>query len=90
MRITIRLAIAIGAAAASFVLGFLAAFSTYLALFSPSYFNGDAGAKFGVLGMSVLVGLIFSLTGFIVGARLSLRIPLNTADSQGQSELPIQ
>jgi hypothetical protein len=77
VRILARLAVALGIAGLGFATGFVATFVANLAILGYGEFEGDAGAKFGLLGESILVGLVCGLLGFWLGSRLSLRIPLH-------------
>ena len=76
MKIAARLAVALGIACVAFVTGFIATSVVNIAVHG-SEFDGDAGAKFGLLAESVAIGLVFGLLGFWLGARLSRRIPLD-------------
>jgi hypothetical protein len=77
MKIAARLGVALGVAGVGFLTGFGVTFVVNLAAFGFSKFDGDAGAKFGLLGESFAVGFVFGLPGFWLGARLSQRIPLD-------------
>jgi hypothetical protein len=82
MKIAARLGAALSVAGLGFLTGFVATFVVNLAVSGFGEFDGDAGAKFAELGESVVVGFVFGLLGFWLGARLSQRIPLDHAPNE--------
>lgn len=80
MRIAARFAVAVTTAFALFVIGFIAVFVINLAIYGAQEFDGDAGAKFGMFGEAVAAGFVLSIVGFVVGARLARRIPLESGN----------
>jgi hypothetical protein len=67
----------------------VATFIVNLAVFGFGEFDGDASAKFAELDESVVVGFVFGLLGFWLGARLSQRIPLDHAPNEIGARRPL-
>jgi hypothetical protein len=74
MRIAARFVIAFVAAVVLFFVGVFATFAINRAIYGPQAFDGDAGAKFGVLMEGLSVGAVLGVVGLAVGAYLSFRI----------------